>query len=250
MMKKYDEIVAFAELEKFMDQKLKNYSSGMQVRLAFSIAIQAKSEILVLDEVLAVGDEAFQQKCNNYFEEVKNSGQTIVLVSHSMDAVRRFCSRAIFLKDGEISNEGNVYEVADAYLMDNLDQSKKKRNETKNKINFSIEKEDRASVKIKISYDCSKDECFASLSIWSGGMYLGGINTPKEKPLKSSGSLEFTIDKSLLNPGSYGIGGGLFNIRNRSQLAAVKAGDRKIFLVEGEEKQRGGALKLRDTWKF
>jgi hypothetical protein len=70
------------------------------------------------------------------------------------------------------------------------------------------------------------------------------------KPLKASGSLEFTIDKSILNPGTYGIGGGLFNIRNRSQLAAVKASDRKIFLVEGEEKQRGGALKLKDTWKY
>jgi ABC-2 type transport system ATP-binding protein len=86
---KYDKIVEFAELEDFMDQKLKNYSSGMQVRLAFSIAIRARSDILVLDEVLAVGDAAFQQKCFDYFEMLKKQGQTVVLVTHDMSAVER-----------------------------------------------------------------------------------------------------------------------------------------------------------------
>src|SRR5690606_39778877 len=82
MLALYDEIVGFAELERFMDQKLKNYSSGMQVRLAFSIAIRANTDILVLDEVLAVGDANFQKKCNDYFEQQKAKGQTIVLVTH------------------------------------------------------------------------------------------------------------------------------------------------------------------------
>lgn len=110
----YDEIVDFAELRDFMDQKLKNYSSGMQVRLAFSIAIRAKGDILLLDEVLAVGDAAFQQKCNNYFSQIKGS-QTVILVTHSMENVRKYCTRAILIDNGKIKTQGNPEKVAKAY---------------------------------------------------------------------------------------------------------------------------------------
>ena len=110
----YDEIVDFAELRPFMDQKLKNFSSGMQVRLAFSIAIRARGDILLLDEVLAVGDAAFQQKCNNYFNEIKGK-QTVILVTHSMENVRKYCSRAILIEDGKIKLDGDPKKVADAY---------------------------------------------------------------------------------------------------------------------------------------
>ena len=112
----YDDIWEFAELKDFQDQKLKNYSSGMQVRLAFSIAIRAQGDILLLDEVLAVGDAAFQQKCNNYFSELKNHNQTVVLVTHSMDNVRKFCTRAILIENGEIVKDGDPKKVADAYI--------------------------------------------------------------------------------------------------------------------------------------
>lgn len=112
----YEDIVEFAELERFMDQKLKNYSSGMQVRLAFSIAIRANTPILLLDEVLAVGDEAFQKKCNDFFNDMKkDSNRTIVLVTHSMDSVRRYCDRAMLLEDGKVVTVGDPNEVADAY---------------------------------------------------------------------------------------------------------------------------------------
>ena len=114
MDKMYDEIVKFAELEPFMDQKLKNFSSGMQVRLAFSIAIRAKGDILLLDEVLAVGDAAFQQKCNDYFASL-HGNQTVVLVTHAMENVRKFCDRAILLDDGKIAMDGDPNKVADAY---------------------------------------------------------------------------------------------------------------------------------------
>lgn len=89
----YDDIVDFAELHDFMNQKLKNYSSGMQVRLAFSVAIKAQGDILILDEVLAVGDEAFQRKCNDYFMERKKSGKTTILVTHDMNAVKNIVIR-------------------------------------------------------------------------------------------------------------------------------------------------------------
>lgn len=114
MDKMYDEIWDFAELKPFQDQKLKNYSSGMQVRLAFSIAIRAKGDILLLDEVLAVGDAAFQKKCNDYFASL-HGNQTVILVTHSMENVRKFCDRAILLEDGKITLDGSANEVADAY---------------------------------------------------------------------------------------------------------------------------------------
>ena len=120
VVEKYDEIVAFSELERFMDQKLKNYSSGMQVRLAFSIAVQARGQILLLDEVLAVGDAKFQQKCYDYFDELKRQGQTVIFISHDMGGVKRFCDRAMMLKDGKIAKIGNVEEVAELYMKENL----------------------------------------------------------------------------------------------------------------------------------
>lgn len=107
----YDDIVEFAELKKFMDQKLKNYSSGMQVRLAFSIAIRAKSDILLVDEVLAVGDTAFQKKCYETFLNLKKEGRTIVFITHDMAAVERFCDRAMVIHN---SKNMGIFSPADA----------------------------------------------------------------------------------------------------------------------------------------
>jgi len=122
IQEKYDEIVAFSELEKFMEQKLRNYSSGMLVRLAFAIAIQAHNDILLIDEVLAVGDANFQQKCLNVFRQLRRSGKTIVLVTHDMGAVEEFCDRAILIEDGEITMEGAGRDVANRYRRINFEQ--------------------------------------------------------------------------------------------------------------------------------
>ncbi|HMT18922.1 MAG TPA: ABC transporter ATP-binding protein [Candidatus Saccharibacteria bacterium] len=119
----YDDIVKFAELKRFMDQKLKNYSSGMQVRLAFAIAIQAKSQILLLDEVLAVGDANFQKKCFDYFKKLKKEKQTVVFVSHDMQAVREYCDRAVLIEGGEIIAEGKAEKVAQKYTRLFLEKS-------------------------------------------------------------------------------------------------------------------------------
>jgi energy-coupling factor transporter ATP-binding protein EcfA2 len=125
MLEMYDEIVEFAELEKFMDQKLKNYSSGMQVRLAFSIAIRAKSDILLIDEVLAVGDSAFQRKCYEIFNELRKMKRTIVFVTHDMSAVERFCDKAAVVHKGELMG---VYSPKEASLRyDQLNVEKKSR---------------------------------------------------------------------------------------------------------------------------
>lgn len=125
----YDDIVEFAELEDFMDQKLKNYSSGMQVRLAFSVAIKAQGDILVLDEVLAVGDEAFQRKCNDFFTEIKKDPtKTVILVTHDMGAVKKYCTRAMMIEDGHVAAIGDTESVADQYTLANLEAEKKKEN--------------------------------------------------------------------------------------------------------------------------
>ncbi|WP_295514508.1 ABC transporter ATP-binding protein [Streptococcus sp. UBA632] len=115
----YGDIVEFAELEDFMNQKLKNYSSGMQVRLAFSVAIKAQGDVLILDEVLAVGDEAFQRKCNDYFMERKESGKTTILVTHDMGAVKKYCNRAVLIENGLVKAYGDPEDVANQYSFDN-----------------------------------------------------------------------------------------------------------------------------------
>jgi ABC-type polysaccharide/polyol phosphate transport system ATPase subunit len=115
---KFDEILAFAELERFMDQKLKNYSSGMLLRLAYSIAIQVPFDILLLDEVLAVGDASFQEKCFTTFDRFRGEGKTIVFVSHDLASVERLCERAILLYQGRILALGPAPDVVATYRGD------------------------------------------------------------------------------------------------------------------------------------
>ena len=112
---RFDNILEFAGLQRFVDQKLKNYSSGMLVRLAYSIAIQVPFDILLLDEVLAVGDAEFQAKCFQTFETMREDGKTIVFVSHDLDALSRFCERALLLHGGGVHAIGDPQDVIDSY---------------------------------------------------------------------------------------------------------------------------------------
>lgn len=116
-------VLEFAELEEFVDMKLKNYSSGMLVRLAFSVMIQSDAELLLIDEVLAVGDAAFQQKCADVFHEMRDSERTVILVTHDMGAVEHYCHRAMLLHDGEVKAVGDPGEVARKYLRLNFESA-------------------------------------------------------------------------------------------------------------------------------
>jgi len=113
--RKFDEIVAFAELEKFIDTPVKHYSSGMYVRLAFAVAAHLEPEILLVDEVLAVGDLNFQKKCLGKMGDVARAGRTVVLVSHQLNQIRRLCHRVVWVDDGSIRLNGNTHEVVSAY---------------------------------------------------------------------------------------------------------------------------------------
>ena len=120
--RRFDSVIDFAELGEFVDLKIKNYSSGMLVRLAFSVMIHVDAEILLIDEVLAVGDAAFQQKCYDEFERIRRSGATVLLVTHDMSAVQRFCNRALLLEHGRPVELGNPEHVGNRYLELNFSQ--------------------------------------------------------------------------------------------------------------------------------
>ncbi len=121
--RRLDAIVDFAELDEFVDLKLKNYSSGMLVRLAFSLMMEVDPDIFLIDEVLAVGDAAFQQKCADAFRELKAAGKTIVLVTHAMATVEEYCDRAMLISDGEIAHLGEPDEVGRRYLRLNFERA-------------------------------------------------------------------------------------------------------------------------------
>ncbi|WP_210491612.1 ABC transporter ATP-binding protein [Patulibacter sp. SYSU D01012] len=121
---RYDAVIDFAELRDFEDVKLKNYSSGMHVRLAFSVMIQVDADVLLIDEVLAVGDAAFQQKCFDQFNRLRDEGRTMVLVTHDMGAVKRFCDRAMLMERGRVVEQGDPERVGANYLAVNFSEDR------------------------------------------------------------------------------------------------------------------------------
>ena len=114
--RRLDDIISFSELEEFIDNPVRTYSSGMYMRLAFSVAINVDADILLVDEILAVGDQHFQDKCIEKMKDLRNQGKTMVFVTHSMGQVRELCDRAVWLHEGHIKEDGNVNEVVDHYL--------------------------------------------------------------------------------------------------------------------------------------
>ena len=114
--KRLNQIIEFSELQDFIDNPVRTYSSGMYMRLAFSVAINVDADILLIDEILSVGDQHFQEKCFKKMRELREQGKTMVFVTHSMDSVRNLCDRAIWLYDGQVRMDGNTQEVIDEYL--------------------------------------------------------------------------------------------------------------------------------------
>lgn len=146
--KKFHDIVAFSELERFIDQKLKNYSSGMQVRLAFSVAIHANRDILLMDEVLAVGDSNFQSKCLEEFSKYREMGRTVILVSHDISTIQRYCDRVLLLRNGRIMKVGEAVEVGNEYVHENMsDEEDRLENEEIDDMSISDESGKSTSMK-------------------------------------------------------------------------------------------------------
>lgn len=239
MEEMYDEIVDFSELEIFMDQKLKNYSSGMQVRLAFSVAIRAKSDILILDEVLAVGDYEFQQKCIGYFETLKKAKKTVILVSHSSETVQQFCNKAIYLEDSRIVSSGSTMKVLAEYLATNTKRAeeKSKKNATGPEVEGpgivklihaktkdsegKIKKVFRPNEDLQICFTYSSDQDLEDLVAGvvvakNSGETVFATNTLDGKHpikfIKKGQTLEATFTvKNIYNDGQYSVSGALAN---------------------------------------
>jgi len=223
--KMYDSIVEFAELEEFMDQKLKNYSSGQRVRLAFSMAIRADGDILLLDEVLAVGDAAFQQKCYDYFESLKQNKKTIILVSHSMGVIRQYADRGVLIDGGKVVFDGTGEEAADKY-MELFEKPKLKKPEPEpekpkdrlGSFDIKISKVNLISTTKKITVNCFikaknsiRDDIIIAADIYDhAGRLVGGIDDSmqqKNKIAMSSGETKSTslIFENILGSGDYSI---------------------------------------------
>jgi ABC-2 type transport system ATP-binding protein len=222
----YNDIVEFAELERFMDQKLKNYSSGMQVRLAFSIAIRAQSDVLILDEVLAVGDMDFQQKCFDYFATLKKSSRTVILVTHDMGSVLKFCDRAMLVNKGKVVQIGSPKEIADAYIEMNYEKKEAPSEtgvETTRKHDHAyiksadITQNGKAKTKfvsgevcdIKINFESpNQDPLHLGVQVFSNeGVYCYGTNTKiaDQEPIQNpNGSATVSLKLDLV-PGRYTI---------------------------------------------
>ncbi len=231
---KYEEIVEFAELERFMDQKLKNYSSGMQVRLAFSIAMQAHNDILLIDEVLAVGDANFQRKCFVKFNEIKKQGKTVIFVTHDMSAVQQYCDRAMMIQDAELLMIGKPREVALRYEVANAkttseeksgdQQSARPKNPTvqiksiklfshgKAQERFTLR--DQVEAVIRFNVRQPQEIQFNLFFVDDKGRYVAGINTtvdlPHYLPGKGEHEVTCTIQPGQLDEGNYRVNTALY----------------------------------------
>lgn len=216
----YKEVVEFAELGEFMGKKLKNYSSGMQVRLAFAMAIRADADILLVDEVLAVGDADFQRKCFRYFKSLKQQKKTVIFVTHDMNAVREYCDRAILIEKQKIAAAGSADKVAQEY--EKLLQPTAGEQEiggendkwgdglvkfTGAKIISVTEKTIKIKAKIKATENC-KDLVYGFSMKNGAGVNLAGTNTTIEKiktlPLKKNEekSIEWSFE-NVFSDGKY-----------------------------------------------
>lgn len=255
----YDEIVNFAELHDFMEERLKNYSSGMQVRLAFSIAIRADTDILILDEVLAVGDAAFQQKCANYFEKIGATGKTIILVTHSMSDVEKYCSRALLLEEGKVKNIGKPGNIAKQYTVDNLNAEPDK--SIAYNLSYPVRKLDvdlhtdkllssSDELVFTVSYELEEEmPVELGISISKNNVSIIEHNT-KELTLNytphKKHTLKYKYKLDQLNPGRYDVAVAIFE-KESFKLIGYSVDDRS-FTIDSKDGPRGGILTQRGEW--
>ncbi len=226
MRRRTEEILDFAELQKFRDTKIKNFSSGMYVRLAFSTAIQCDPEILLVDEVLAVGDMAFQQKCFDVFNKYRNEGKTILLVTHDLSAVRRFCDKTLLMRNGEVAAFGPADEVIDAYVYEAKKISEAKETAGERWGNKKVQicgikffdkfgKENDTfntgdSMIVRIFYEARgrvEKPVFGVAIHSEQGIHCFGTNTSESgygiSSITGAGHIDFIVDRIIMNQGTY-----------------------------------------------
>ena len=257
----YDKIVDFAELGDFMEERLKNYSSGMQVRLAFSIAIRAHADILLLDEVLAVGDEAFQKKCYAYFDKLKREKRTVILVTHDMSAVERFCNKAVFIEDGKVKMIGKPYRIAAAYSRSNIksyNESEGLDEQISDDFDITLRGSDgneqtvyeyNETMTVELEWQQTGVKHVGVAIFRENGEYVYGPNTYQEE-VKIAGKNRATYTVQLnLNEGSYFIKAGLMGADDTKTIAFTEEGPHFSVQRDYDHGRWGGVTKLKHTWK-
>lgn len=257
----YDEIVSFSELKRFMDQRLKNYSSGMQVRLAFSIAIRANTPILLLDEVLAVGDSAFQAKCLEYFRTLKKEGKTVVFVTHDMGSVQDFCDRALLLDAGKIRSIGTPTDIASLYLLNTRSSTPVEPSQTHINKQHGIEllgldleggKEafsNNEKIRFTIHYKLTKKmKHQLGISIMKDGVSLHERNTRTTKLSSEAGkhSVTWEAPAGSLNQGLHTINVAAFTDEKFQLVAYINDANR--FMIEKKPGRSGGLIDMHSEW--
>lgn len=263
----YDEIVAFAELERFMDQKLKNYSSGMQVRLAFSIAIRARQDVLLVDEVLAVGDSEFQTKCYKTFRELKEAGRTIIFVTHDMSAVERFCDRVLVLNKGNVHGiykprqAASIYERMNATPAEQKGEGDKPRrwgtgevmcdsmelNGKKASAAATVTQGDDLVLTFKLKAETPTPVVVGLAFYDTFGVTIAGPNSIGQN-LTSSKPIVFTIPRLPLNPGRYSLRVVIFDRNTETEYDHQE--EAAVFTVVSQEHQQlHGKINLFGTWQ-
>jgi ABC-2 type transport system ATP-binding protein len=271
MEKMYESIVSFAELERFMDQKLKNYSSGMMVRLAFSIAIRSKTDILLIDEVLAVGDLAFQEKCYKVFDDIKESGRTVVFISHDGSAIERFCDRVVIIESGKLVAIGKPREMVLEYgaLVANEQYENQAKTITESnhqgsgdiridKVRILDEKGQKVT-NVRFNKPFSIELVYRLIKSINDPVTIGvdiidesdisilGPNTNELdlKPvIKKSGKIRVDFPNTPISPGTYTITAGIFS--ENSSMAYDLVDNATIFKIIGRAKH--GKISVEPRW--
>lgn len=277
--KLYPKIVEFAELEKFMDQKLKNYSSGMQVRLAFSIAMQAHNDILLIDEVLAVGDANFQRKCFQVFNDIKNEGKkTVIFVTHDMGAVQKFCDRAMMIQDSRVVEIGEPRKIALRYEVANAKAESKRVGSSARpenpvvklnnmhfngsaKKNQSLTLEDTVTIDVDFTV---RQETAIQINLFlvtPDGRYLAGINTTKDlknyKPGRGKHTITCELPAAQFAKGSYQVNAALYTYSELNStevpelidiLDTTYGVDTPTFEIMEDGPNTSGEFNVRGAW--
>lgn len=269
VIEKFDDIIAFGELEEFVDQKLKNFSSGMQVRLAFSIAIQAQSDILLIDEVLAVGDSSFQKKCFDVFRRLKREGKTIVFVTHDMSSVLDFCDRVLVINDGKRLALVGPDQAADIYNQLNAQNDLKGVEEltererwgngqikvksaqfldAKSQDNRILRTGQPVTIRLELESELKSDKpLLIGLALYqSDGTHLSGPNSQGVPIMSSDRLVDFTIDKLPLVEGNYQLSVAIFDKTGKETYDYLNKGFG--FAVTGVTRQFGNMAIFGD-WK-
>jgi ABC-2 type transport system ATP-binding protein len=268
--KRFDSIVSFAGLEQFIDTPVKNYSSGMFVRLGFSVAITVEPDILLVDEVLAVGDESFQQRCLEKFADLRASGRTVVIVTHSLDTVRNMCTSAAWLDHGHLLEQGNAHDVVTSYLESVRDdrraneQGEDGRSDGETTAGWQIRDvtlldaagkptdlvPSGSSLTLRVTLDAPRDEvvCLAFGIYRTDGVHCAGQAHRFTANGSASTVVEYAIPRCMLGGGVYDL-----NVRvldeHRQRTYSLRRKAARLDVVADGDAEFGGVLALGGDWR-